>query len=172
MTKAALTVLDEIVWREVPLASDVESIREIVASSGFFSRNELQIAVELVQERLSKGVLSGYHFLFAERSGMLIGYACFGPIPGTQESYDLYWIAVRALMRGSGLGKLILEKVEQRIDELGGRRIYVETSSRPQYHPTRAFYGRCGYAEEAFLKNFYAPGDDKIIYVKALGSRV
>ena len=82
-------------WREEPISSDVESIRGIVSSTDFFSLEERSIAEELAEERLTKGVSSGYHFLFAEGEGTVIGYACFGPIPGTRESYDLYWIAVR-----------------------------------------------------------------------------
>jgi ribosomal protein S18 acetylase RimI-like enzyme len=58
--------------------------------------------------------------------------------------------------------------VEDRIKEMGGKRIYVETSSREQYRPTRSFYSRCGYQKEATLKNFYSPGDDKVIYLRVL----
>jgi hypothetical protein len=46
--------------------------------------------------------------------------------------------------------------------------VYIETSNRPQYVPTRAFYERCGYECEAVLKEFYGPGDDKVIFAKAL----
>jgi ribosomal protein S18 acetylase RimI-like enzyme len=159
---------NEIAWREEPIASDERSIRDIVTSSGFFSREEHEIAVELILERLAKGVASGYHFLFAEDRGYLLGYACFGPIPGTRESYDLYWIAVKNDQRGLGLGKVILKKAEQRIMDLGGRRIYIETSSREQYNPTQAFYKSCGYTAEAVLKDFYSSGDDKVVYVKTL----
>ena len=52
--------------------------------------------------------------------------------------------------------------------KLGGRRVYVDTSSRDQYEPTRAFYRACGYAEVARLDHFYADGDGKVIFVKAL----
>ena len=161
--------LQRVVYREHPLPSDLQRVRKIVASSDFFSKEELDIALELVEEGLHKGVSSGYHFLFAENGkGQMIGYACFGPIPGTKESYDLYWIAVENEVRGSGLGKEILGKAEQGISELGGKRIYVETSSREQYEPTQAFYSKCGYEMEAVLKDFYSPGDDKIIYVKVI----
>ena len=104
---------DDIDWEEEPIDSDVETIGEMVGSSGFFSGEERQIAVELVQERLLRGISSGYRFLFAKKHGRVIGYACFGPIPGTKESYDLYWIVVRSDWRGLGLGKAILKKVEQ-----------------------------------------------------------
>jgi ribosomal protein S18 acetylase RimI-like enzyme len=160
--------LQDITWREEPLATDMETVREIVVSSGFFSDAEIEVAVELVQERLNKGLSSGYYFLFAERGGKVIGYSCFGPIPCTAESYDIYWIAVREDLRRSGLGARILNRVEQKISSMGGKRIYVETSSRDQYKPTQSFYKKCGYREEALLKDFYSPGDQKVIYLKLL----
>ena len=146
----------------------MKHVREIVVSSGFFSKAEIEVAVELVQVRLNKGIESGYHFLFAEEDKKVVGYSCFGPIPCTVESYDIYWIAVQEDLRRSGLGVELLKKVEEKIREMGGKRIYVETSSREQYEPTRLFYSRCGYRKEATLKNFYSPGDDKVIYLRAL----
>jgi len=156
----------DIRYRSEARASDVESVREIVASTGFFSEAEIEIAVELVDERLAKGLESGYHFLFAEMGGKVVGYSCFGPIPATQSSYDLYWIAVHAECRGGGIGRRIIAASETAIRELGGRRVYAETSGRDQYRPTRAFYLACGYKEEAVLKDFYAPGDSKHFFVK------
>jgi ribosomal protein S18 acetylase RimI-like enzyme len=158
----------QFVWREEPRASDANIVRDIITSTGFFSKDEIDVAVELVQERLNKGVPSGYSFLFADKGEEVIGYSCFGPIPCTTESYDIYWIAVQERLRGSGLGKEILERVEQKIRHMGGKRIYVETSSRNQYKPTRSFYMRCGYKEEATLRDFYSPADSKIIYLKVL----
>ena len=102
---------DEIIWREEPRSSDQDIVRDIVTSSGFFSKEEIDVAVELVQERLNKGVSSGYYFLFADRGEEVIGYSCFGPIPCTTESYDIYWIAVQDKLRGSGLGREVLERV-------------------------------------------------------------
>ena len=158
-----------IVFRENVEASDPERVRSIVTSSGFFSSQEVEVAVELVEEALKRGAaISGYHFLFAERADRLIGYACFGPIACTEGSYDIYWIAVHNDFRGSGLGKELLKRSEELIQERGGRRLYVETSSREQYRPTHHFYKSCSYRIEAVLEQFYSPQDDKIIYVKVL----
>ncbi|MFH2049132.1 MAG: GNAT family N-acetyltransferase [bacterium] len=104
----------------------------------FFSQDEIDIAVELVTERLEKGIESGYHFIFAEIDGKTIGYSCFGPIPATQESYDLYWIAVHNDYRGAGIGKQLLTISEEAIHRLGGGRVYIETSGRDQYVYLRA----------------------------------
>ena len=160
--------LQEIKYRHRPLPSDAENIRTIVRSSGFFSPPEIEVAVELLKEREAKGLSSGYHFLFAEKDKALAGYTCFGPIACTAESFDIYWIAVSEPLRRLGLGKALLQKTEDNIRGMGGKRVYVETSSRAQYAPTHAFYSRCGYKEAARLEHFYAPDDHKIIFLKVL----
>jgi D-alanine-D-alanine ligase len=157
-----------IIYRQEVLPTDGESVREILESHRLFWREEVELAVELVQERLLMGVQSGYQFLFAEQGGRVTGYSCFGPIPCTRGSYDLYWIAVHHDMMGMGLGKELLKQSEQRVAAQGGRTIYIDTSSRREYEATRFFYERCGYRREAFLKDFYFPGDSKIIYAKSL----
>jgi len=127
---------------------------------------EVDVAVELVDERLNRGTASGYHFVLAELDKRVVAYSCFGPIACTKHSYDLYWIAVHKNYQGQGLGRTLLEQSEQRIGAAGGRRIYVETSSRAEYEPTRNFYEHCNYRREAVLDDFYGPADAKIVYVK------
>ncbi|MDZ7371200.1 MAG: GNAT family N-acetyltransferase [candidate division KSB1 bacterium] len=155
-------------FRRTVLPQDRESVREIVTSAGFFYPAEIPIAVELVNERLEKGEASGYHFIFAEIDGKTVGYACYGPIPCTMASWDLYWIAVHQKVRGQGIGKALLRECEAAVRNAGGRRLYIETSGRELYAPTRAFYLANGCILEATLKDFYAPGDDKCIFVKVL----
>lgn len=156
----------EISYREEIRASDKDQIHQLVQTSGFFSPEELRIAVELVEERLSDGTESGYYFLFAEHSGNIIGYTCFGPVPDTMSGYDIYWIVVHNDFRRLGIGKSLIAITERRIQQQGGKRIYIDTSSRNQYRTTRQFYSRCGYRKDAFVKDFYSPGDSKITYVK------
>jgi D-alanine-D-alanine ligase len=159
-----------LVFREDVLPADCRSIARIVRSSGFFSEEEVTVAVELACERLEKGVGSGYRFLFAELFGGVVGYTCFGPVPCTQNSYDLYWIAVHNDFRHLSVGRQLLGKSEEIIAKHGGRRIYVETSSRAIYRPTRQFYRTCGYVENAVLEDYYAPGDGKVIYIKVVAA--
>jgi GNAT superfamily N-acetyltransferase len=158
----------KIIYRSRVTHTDEQNVANIVQSTGFFSPDEIHIAVELVTERLQKGPESGYYFLFAESNRRTIGYSCFGPIPATKFSFDLYWIVVHDDWRGKGIGRRILEESEKAIKKLGGQRIYIETSGREQYRPTRSFYLSCGYKEEARLEDFYAPGDAKYFYVRAL----
>jgi ribosomal protein S18 acetylase RimI-like enzyme len=155
-------------FREQPAPDDPRRVREILESAGFFYPFEVDVAVELVETGLEHGPESGYHFIFAETDGRLVGYTCFGSIPCTVGSFDLYWIGVHDDYRGQGIGKILLHESERRIAAMSGRAVYIETASRPQYLPTREFYLRTGYSIEAVLKDYYAPGDDKVIFVKRL----
>lgn len=158
----------QLTLRETVRASDPDAVFRLTESCRIFYPEETEIARELVEERLAKGPASGYHFLFAETPDALMGYTCFGPVPMTLESFDLYWIAVRKDRQGTGIGRRLLQETERRIANLNGRRIYVETSSRSPYGPTHRFYLACGYRQAAILPDFYAPDDDKVIYLKVL----
>jgi ribosomal protein S18 acetylase RimI-like enzyme len=158
-------------WRTTVQQSDVEAVHALVAETGFFSSAELLVAVELVEETLSLGKQSGYEFVFADRpetQGQLLGYTCYGPIPGTLASFDLYWIAVAPEQQRNGLGRKLLLETERLARSQDARRMFVDTSGREQYAPTRKFYERMGYRAEACLVDFYAPGDDKVIYARSL----
>jgi ribosomal protein S18 acetylase RimI-like enzyme len=164
-----MTAKELVTFREEVRANDPGVVRDIVASTGFFHDHEIDVAVELVDERLQKGPDSGYLFLFAEQDGRTVGYSCYGEVACTKGSYDLYWIAVHDDLRGRGIGGLLLRQTEERMARLHGRAIWVETSGKEKYLPTRKFYLRCGYQEAAVLQGFYADGDDKVVYVKRLG---
>ncbi|HVO40684.1 MAG TPA: GNAT family N-acetyltransferase [Spirochaetia bacterium] len=148
--------------------ADLRNVRAITESTGFFYPEEVETAVELVEDRLVKGPRCGYHFLFAEDEGRTVGYTSYGPIACTRTSYDLYWICVAGEARGKGLGTHLLEASERAIRALGGTRVYIETSMRQLYEPTRAFYVARGYSAVAVLDDFYAPGDAKVIYLKVI----
>lgn len=146
---------------------DRSAVREIVDSTGFFSAAEVDVAEELVAERLAKGDGSGYFFVFADAADKgAVGYACYGPTPCTVSTFDLYWVAVHESMRGKGLGKALLAEVEERLKVLGGGKLIAETSSREQYAPTRRFYLSCGFRQEARIADYYAPGEDILYFTK------
>lgn len=154
--------------RDTVRPADVEAVRELVRGTGFFNAEEVDIAAELAAERLARGPASGYEFLLAEEGGKLLGYSCFGLIPCSSVSWDLYWIAVAAAAQGGGLGRRLLRATEERVRAAGGLAVYAETSGRAQYDPTRAFYRRCGYTVAAVFEDFYAVGDAKYVFLKRL----
>ncbi len=157
-----------ITFRTTPEKRDLEIIREIVVSTGFFYEHEVEIAVELVEEWLNVGESSGYYFIFAEVDGFTAAYSCFGPIAMSKTSFDLYWIVTHNDFRGKGIGKKLLEETCNHAGKMGCKIIIAETSGLNHYSPTRAFYESNNFLLEARLKDFYAIGDDKLFYTKRI----
>ena len=156
-------------FRTTPKKSDPKSIRDIVVSTNFFYDHEVEIAVELVEERLSEGESTGYYFVFAEVEGFTAAYSCYGPITMSKTSFDLYWIATHNDFRGKGIGKKLLEETCNQARSMGCTIIIAETSGLEHYAPTRAFYDSNKFKLEARLKDFYDEGDDKLFYTKRIG---
>jgi GNAT superfamily N-acetyltransferase len=159
----------EIKFRSVPQKSDIKSVYDIVESTKFFYDHEVEIAAQLVAERLSEGESTGYFFVFAEVDGITAAYSCFGPITMSKTSFDLYWIATHNDFRGKGIGKKLLAETCSQARAMGCKILIAETSGLEHYAPTRAFYISNKFDLEAKLKDFYAEGDDKLFYTKRIG---
>jgi ribosomal protein S18 acetylase RimI-like enzyme len=148
--------------------ADREPLESLIRATAFFNPEEIDVALELVDDRLANGDASHYRFLVGELEAQVAGYACWGPIPGTVASADLYWIVVHPDFQGRRAGAALLRAAEDWMAAAGRTRVYVETSTRPQYLPTRAFYAACGYGLAAELVDYYAPGDGKAMFLKVL----
>lgn len=147
--------------------SDVSHLKEILISTGFFYDSEVEIVEELALENLEKGEeKSGYIFNIAEENGLPVGFTCYGNIPGTADSFDLYWIVVHQSQRGKGLGKTLFSMALQDISTMKGKNVWIETSSRALYEPTRQFYIKADCELIAELPNYYGPNDNKVVYLK------
>lgn len=155
-------------FRNQVVGADVERIRELVTGAANFSPAEIEIATELASECLARGIESGYEFIFAEYAGIVVGYACYGPIPGTHARFDLYWVAVAPDSQRHGLGAQLVVRVEAAVRQAGGERIYIDTSTSDAYAAARGFYQRMGYTRAAELPDFYQAGDGKVIFLKVL----
>ena len=142
-------------------------VQEILVATNSFRDDEIDVALELFDDSMAGS--PDYEFVGAfSQDGELAGYACFGATPGTEGTYDLYWIAVHPEHQGEGGGSRLLDEVERRLNEREARLLVVETSSRTDYESTRRFYERREYREHARLSDFYAVGDDRLIYAKRL----
>ena len=151
--------------------ADRSRVASILDATGVFRSEEIDVALELFDESFPRDnsvpADSSYSFVGAfAADDELVGYACYGPTPDTDRTFDLYWIAVDPTAQGTGGGTRLLSEVEQRLEERNARMLVVETSSRLEYAPTRAFYEKRGYAEAARMREFYAPGDDRVIFTK------
>lgn len=156
-------------FRTTPIPSDIQAVRDIIVSTKFFYDHEVEIAVGLVQERLSQGEESGYYFVFAEADGKTVAYSCFGSDVMSKTCFDLYWIATHNDFRGKGIGKKVLAETEKLGGEMGCMILIAETSGLPHYEPTRAFYLSTGFTLEAKIKDYYTLGDDKLFFTKRIG---
>jgi ribosomal protein S18 acetylase RimI-like enzyme len=139
-------------------------LEEIVRATGVFNEDEVGVALELLDE----GQKADYEFIGAFDGDDLFGYACYGPTPATDRTYDLYWIAVHPEAQRTGAGAALMAEVERLLAERHARLVVIETSSRADYEPTRRFYRKRGYDEVARVRDFYAPGDDRLVLSKRL----
>jgi ribosomal protein S18 acetylase RimI-like enzyme len=152
-----------------PTSTDRERVREIVTTTGVFRPEEISIALEVFDDGIAKPE-QDYWLIGAFDGAALLGFAAFGAVPCTAGTWDLYWIAVDPAAQGRGVGRKLMAYCEETIGAEGGRLIAVQTSSRDDYGPTRAFYDRLGYEAQATILEYYAPGDGLIVYTKYLDS--
>lgn len=149
--------------------SDRKKIEEILRSTDFFYEFEIATALEIADETLAHGMEnSGYYWTKASDEDGLMAFANFGKNDFSVHSWELYWIAVHHNSRHKKLGSALLKAAEEKVRDLGGKILWIETAGRPLYAPTEAFYRRNGYELAASLKDFYGPGDPKQVYVKVL----
>ncbi|PYO26729.1 MAG: N-acetyltransferase, partial [Gemmatimonadetes bacterium] len=96
-------------------------LERLTAATGLFRPDEVAIAVELLDDALDGD--QGYRFLGAFAGEELVGYACWGPTPGTTGTYDLYWIVVDPAWQGKRVGTQLLASVEDTLTTDNGRLI-------------------------------------------------
>jgi ribosomal protein S18 acetylase RimI-like enzyme len=173
-------------------SADAARIAQITRATGVFRDEELEIAAEVFAEAAEKAEKAGamervgrapvasappaatasppdlpYHLLGAELDGALVGWICWGATPCTEGTWDLYWLAVDPAAQGYGIGSALVEGMERRLRGRA-RLISVDTSGRTDYAPTRRFYEARGYRAVAVVPDFYAPGDDQVVFTKEL----
>jgi GNAT superfamily N-acetyltransferase len=161
-------------------SADAVRILEITRATGVFREEELAIADEVFHdcveflgpsggepEPSADGPRRPYYALGAELDGELVGWICWGATPCTEGTWDLYWLAVDPAAHRGGVATALVTEMERR---LAGRArlVSIDTSGRPDYAPTHRFYLSRGYAAVARVPDFYAPGDDQVIFTKQL----
>jgi ribosomal protein S18 acetylase RimI-like enzyme len=146
--------------------SDRTGLLALVAAQDNFTALEREVAEEVIDDGLTGK--DDYEILVGVApDGEVLGFICYGPIPLTERSFDLYWIATLPSHGRKGLGGRLLAGMETELRRRKGV-VYIDTSSTPGYDKARAFYEKHGYVVAAQLKDFYHPGDDRVIYRKEL----
>ena len=146
---------------------DIHPITELVHATNVFRNEEIDVAVELMEVVAKNPNQKDYViYTYVDDHGEVQGYYCVGPTPMTVSTFDLYWIATHPRVHGKGIGYQLLAHSEQVMKSMGCSLIMVETSSLPKYEATRTFYLRNNYSEVNRIANYYAPGDDLVVYTK------
>lgn len=96
------------------------------------------------------------------------GVVYYVPEQLTDAAWNLLLIAVDPEAHGKGIGTALMRFVEAELAQQNARILLVETSGVPGFKRTRGFYDMLGYEREARIRDYYATGDDKVIFRKAL----
>lgn len=146
---------------------DTETIMNLAKAIGLFEEEELEELGDMLGGYFEDSLGEGHSWVVCDDGGVLgVGY--FAPEQYADGVYNLYFIAVHPKYQGKGYGTTIISYVEKTLKEKGQRLLLVETSGLPNFEMTRKFYRKQGYEEEARIRDFYKPGDDKIIFRKPL----
>jgi ribosomal protein S18 acetylase RimI-like enzyme len=107
-------------------------------------------------------------WLVAVRESKTIAFAYCEPERMTEGTYNLLAIAVGSEHQRSGAGAALVRHLEAALRQGCARLLLVETSTDPDQNGARAFYAKEGFAEEARIRDFYAPGQTKVVFWKQL----
>jgi ribosomal protein S18 acetylase RimI-like enzyme len=148
--------------------ADIPSIQRILEEVGVFTPEEVACGVELAQQTVAGE--EGYHWVLAEEDSELLGLICYGSVPLTVGTWDLYWILRSPRGKKQGVAARLLEACEEDINNRNARLLVLNTSGTLPYQPARDFYLRHGFRLTARIPEYYRPGDDLLIFTKKMGS--
>jgi GNAT superfamily N-acetyltransferase len=147
---------------------DTPALRAIAAGTGVFKPMELEALVEVLDDYHAENRQLGHVAVTLELHGKPAGFAYYAPAAMTDRTWYLYWIAVDKNVHAKGLGTRLLHRAEADVKAAGGRLFLIETSSLPHYDLTRKFYLKHGYEQAVVLRDFYADGDDMVVFRKRM----
>ena len=146
---------------------DTPLLTALADQTGMFKPMEIQALQEVLDDYFA--AREENHFAITrEQDGRVVGFAYYAPAYMTERTWYLYWIAIAKDQQGRGVGGELLRAVEDHVRSLQGRLLFIETSSLPHYEPTRKFYLKHAYEITGVLKEFYADGDDMVVFRKRL----
>ena len=143
---------------------DIPRLKEIIAATELFPDHLLD---DMIAPYFA-GENENWLVFEAEDSENIVGLAYYVPEPMTNGTYNALLLAVQAEQQGRGIGAALMTHIEQTLREQNNRILLVETSGLPEFERTRRFYRKIGYEEEARIRDFYAAGEDKIVFRKVL----
>lgn len=141
-------------------------MRELAVASGLFGADDVGALEQVLAEHLAAEAPEG-RWSVVERVGRVVGAGYWAPEPFGDRVWNLYFLAVDPAEQGTGVGAALVRHVRADLVAAGSQRarvLLVETSSTDQYAGARAFYAALGFEEEARVRDFYGPADDKVVF--------
>lgn len=145
-------------------SADLSRLKTVITSSDLFPAELLDdMMADYLQNEDSEQI-----WRVAETDEQIIGLAYAAPEMMTEGTYNLYLIAVHKSMQGKGVGGQLMRHFEELLTHQKVRILLVETSGLPEFERTRAFYDQLDYQRTAVIPEFYAAGEDKVVFWKKL----
>jgi GNAT superfamily N-acetyltransferase len=148
--------------------ADTPVLVQLAADTGYFKPHEVEALKEVLDDYHAYNQQHGHRCVTREERSKIIGFAYYAPAAMTDRTWYLYWIAVSKTIQARGVGTELLRHAEDEIRKVGGRVLFIETSSLPLYELTRKFYLKNGYDQDAVLRDYYAEGDSMVVFRKKL----
>ena len=148
-------------------ARDLPALKIILGTIELFPPEML---ADMISDFLTNPETTAIWFA-AEQNAELLGLAYCDQEMLTEGTFNLYAIGVRADIQSRGIGAQMMQYLEAYLKERKHRILIVETSGLPTFAATRRFYEKLGYTLEARIRDFWAKGDDKVIFWKNLEGR-
>ena len=149
---------------------DTASLITLAESIGLFEPEQLEELGQMLADAFSKNGDTDPFWITDDDNG-LVGLAYCEPEQMTDGTWNLQLIGIHPTRQKQGRGTKILYFVEQTLAHRGARILLVETLGTADFEYVREFYRKNGYDEEARIREFYAAGQDKITFRKALADR-
>jgi ribosomal protein S18 acetylase RimI-like enzyme len=147
---------------------DVPDVVALAVDSELFPPEEAGAVEALMAGFFGARAGDGHACLVDEGDGALRAVAYYQPVAGTDRAWELLMIGVHRSRHRTGLGRVLLGRVEDDLRARGQRLLVVLTSADPAFARARAFYAALGYDEEARVRDYYADGDDMVLFRRAL----
>jgi ribosomal protein S18 acetylase RimI-like enzyme len=148
--------------------SDTPVLIDLAEQTRAFKPIEMQALREVLDDYHATMWRQGHRCTTDVEGERIVGFVYFAPAAMTDRTWYLYWIAVRDALRGQGRGSSLLAHCEDEVRRAAGRLLLIETSSLPHYERTRSFYLKHGYEAAAVIRDYYADGDDMVVFRKRL----
>ena len=147
---------------------ETDALVALAQGTGVFKPIEVTALREVLDDYHAFNRGHGHRAITLEREGKVLGFAYYAPDVMTDRTWSLWWIAVDRACHTRGLGAELLRYLEDDLRKAGVRILFIDTASLPSYEPTRRFYLKHGYEITGVLKDYYADGDDKVVFRKHL----